>query len=438
MNSLLERPLALAAGRIKAFRGLLARLGRDQGGAVVVITGLAMPVLVGAAGLSMDVAAWYMVDRRLQGAADSAAMEAAHLAIAGADIDSGVAQFLSDNNLLDSRTSLSVNVPPRFGAHQGVDNHYEVRLTRPAPLYFTAVLGDMFGWTDSVNADGRGVSARLGLGDQCVVALDTREEGAIFLSGNADVSASCGVASNSSNDLSILLFGSARLRAETVRSVGGIRAFGGGGIESENPVQPFSGRSGNPFASVPIPSDDGCDFSGGTFKDGETLTPGRYCGGLDFKGPVSLEPGLYVVDGGDLTANAKAAVTGEGVTFLLTGDTPEDVGTVTVNGKADLAFSAPDTGPWRGLAIMQDPKAPYRETRSRFNGGSGNRIKGALYFPSGDLRFAGGSTASDGCLRIFAATVTFTGGSTIGNDPDTCESLGLKDAAPSYAVYLVE
>jgi hypothetical protein len=80
---------------------------------------------------------------------------------------------------------------------------------------------------------------------------------------------------------------------------------------------------------MPIPHSrlSGCDHNNYHTTNTETLNPGVYCGGMQLNvGPgnsgsanVTLNPGIYYLDGGSLTVNAGTTLTGTGVTLVFTG-----------------------------------------------------------------------------------------------------------------------
>lgn len=56
---------------------VMARLSRDQRGVTVIVTGFALVLLMGFAGLAIDVAAWMSASDKMQAVADRAAHSAA-------------------------------------------------------------------------------------------------------------------------------------------------------------------------------------------------------------------------------------------------------------------------------------------------------------------------------------------------------------------------
>jgi hypothetical protein len=145
---------------------------------------------------------------------------------------------------------------------------------------------------------------------------------------------------------------------------------------------------------------------------GPTLSPGCY-NGLDFKDKdlITLSPGTYYVNGGELSFGSQANVTANGVTFVLTSknavSNPASIASLKMNGGADVRLTAPTTGPYPGLIIYQDRRAP--NDSPHINGGSNASFDGAIYLPSQDVTFNGNSGLDVVCLRLVTLRVKFSG-----------------------------
>src|SRR5439155_25937162 len=86
-----------------------------------------------------------------------------------------------------------------------------------------------------------------------------------------------------------------------------------------------------------------------------TIQPGIYQGGINIKGLsiVTMNPGVYYLDGGGLQVTGTATVIGTGVTIYNTSDTMAP-GPITINSLGKIALTAPASGTYQGIAIFQD------------------------------------------------------------------------------------
>jgi len=431
-------------GRHRAIRMLLSKIRKflkDESAGALTLTAVLMPMILGFAGMGLDATGWYMHKRSVQNLVDMAAIEAVHSGgyLADQALVSQVNNFLSDRGLDSSRDTLTLSSPPSAGDYVGRSGFTEIILRREVPLNFVNAFYAVTGEEAAVFVSSRAVAGTLIVGTQCIVALDETANRALSFSGNTEVSAGCGVASNSTSTEAIYLGGTAELTAALAMAVGDIEVGGGATLTTESPPQSYSQSINNPYDSLDIPSAGTCDYTGTTrARDDDILSPGRYCGDINVQGQnVVFDPGTYIIDGGDFGSNANAEFSGEGVTFILTGSTAADVGTVNMNGNTTAELSAPTSGDYQGILFFQDPIAEYRDTTALFNGGSNLLLDGVLYFPSGDISFNGGASADPSCLQIFGATVSFNGNSNIGNDETICDALDI-DATTQFRVQLVE
>src|SRR5204863_9763867 len=95
----------------------------DRGGTTAVIFAISLSGVLGAAGLGTEAANWYLVERSMQGAADTAASTAAAALASGAPSSTFTASartiaagygFVNGSN----GTTVTVNYPPRSGNYQ--------------------------------------------------------------------------------------------------------------------------------------------------------------------------------------------------------------------------------------------------------------------------------------------------------------------------------
>ena len=147
---------------------------------------------------------------------------------------------------------------------------------------------------------------------------------------------------------------------------------------------------------------------------GQPMGTCNYCGqgiNINTDQPVTLNPGLYVLDGAPLTINGQATVTGQDVSFYLTVNSSMSAA-ISVSGGATVSLDAPLDGPLPGILFYQDRNAPSNVTH-RFTGGSNMDLEGILYFPNQAVKFAGGTSFEKENMVLITDTVDFTGNSVV-------------------------
>ena len=166
-----------------------------------------------------------------------------------------------------------------------------------------------------------------------------------------------------------------------------------------------------------MPTFSGCNQTNYSAGGGQTITlnPGVYCGGMNIGGgaKVTLNSGMYVLNGGGLTVNNGATLTGSGVTFFNTGQSGQTIAAIDIAGVVPITLSAQTSGTYQGILFIQDRNLSYATTNT-FDNGSTSVLTGTLYFPSTGINYAGGTTQS--YTAIIAKTLTFSNGASIKND----------------------
>ena len=398
----------------KRLKAMGARLRRDTRGNVLLISAIGTASLVGAAGLGVDTAQWYLAKRQLQQATDSGALAAAmNLYRSRAFVESATNEI--DRNFPDTVSIERIVNPPTEGDYEGDTSAIEVVANVSRRLPFSSIFMD----TASVIRT-RSVATIVADGEHCVISLAENGTG-IDVQGDANVNLGCGVAANSPSGISVDLSGSSFLKASPISSVGGID-YSGNNIAADTRLQAYGVPVEDPLAARELETPD--DPEDCTYRrvkvspsDSVTLYPGRYCGGLTIQGEAYMSPGVYIIDGGTLSVSASASVTGEGVTIVLTGDNKGAMADMQINGGAtlDLVAPTPEQDPlWYGILIFQDPIGSNKE--SVVNGGADMTFEGIIYMPNGDLRFNGSAGQHAECLLLIANRVNFSGESSIEND----------------------
>lgn len=388
----------------------LTVLWRDRRGSYSAVAALLFPAIAGFTALGTETGLWFYTHQRMQGAADAAAFSAAVAGMAGSS-----APYVSQGQSVaaghgyvngTNGASVTVNRPPSSGAYAGEPGAIEVVIQQPQQRLFSAVVA-----SGPVNIAARAV-ALSGTGSGCLLALNQTASVDISALGNPQVALTgCTMYANSSSPTALTVGGAASISALSVSVVGGVS--GADKITTTEGITTGAAPIPDPYADVQVPP----FMPGCATASGSTLSPGVYCG-LSIQGNVTLQPGLYVIDGGSFSVNAQANLSGSGVTILLTSSSGASYPDVRINGGATVNLTAAGddtTGPpgmtaLKGLVMYMDRNAPVG-TDVRLNGGSSQNFGGAIYVPRGRVTFTGGSSTGTGagCLHVIGDTIAFSG-----------------------------
>lgn len=401
---------------------------RSEHGNIAVTTTIAMvPIMTGVAGLVDFVSISNKADR-LQNSLDVSALAIAtkyYLGMSGDDLKSLGRDFF-DSNLARVRNDASELVyndqVTDFDASattSGDISHIEVTSTIEQP----GMVGNIE-WRTA-----RRAVVEVAPGQPaCVLALDPTASASVKLQGSTHVVLDgCVIASNSSANDSVSRGGSAQVAAECVTTVGGTNGLTGYntdlecGIPRENQY-----ASLDPLANVVPPSYTACkSVPGGKTK---TLSRGTFCD-KTISGDVTLDPGTYILRGGQIKLGGNGSLTGIGVTiFLMEG------AEFTSNANEIINLSPPSEGSYAGITIYQERTNANAVV---INGGSGSNVTGFIYAPGAHVFYAGNSemSGSGQCIRIVGNTVEMTGNSSVTSN---CEAeLGGKKMYAGRIIRLV-
>ena len=393
----------------------LARFARDDSGASAVVIALCMTVLMGFAGMAVDVGVWYADKRSAQGAADAAAFSGAVDGATGDSNDRVVATakaIAAQYGFTDGTggVSVTVNTPPTSGTHQTAGAVEVIVAKTENPMLTTFFVN-----AASIKARAVALAGSNG-GNYCVLALDP-ESGAsvttdIGLTGNATVDTSkCGMYVNGAGSSALTVGGSSTLLAKYLSIVGNYTTSGSGSLTVSGTKTTGASPVADPYASLATPTPGACAGSN-SFQGTVTIQPGTYCNGFSANAgaSVTMSPGVYVIDRGTFSLNGNSTVTGTGVTIVLTSSTGANYATMSINGGAVFHVTAPSSGATAGLAIVSDRNAPT-STVSTLNGGSTMWMTGAVYFPTQTVTFTGGNNTSSSCTQLIAYHIRYSGNS---------------------------
>ncbi len=394
---------------------------RDQRGNVAILGALAASLVVAGAGFGVETGYWYYEQTRLQQAADAAAYAGAVELRGGGNEDAilaGATAAAKENGFKPGADTIAVVSPATVGGAS--DGHaVKVTISRTETRFFSAMFSD-----DPVVVGASATATYNDTANACVLALDKSASAAVDFGGNTTaVFEGCVVMSNSMASDAAEVSGSAEVTTPCLVAVGDVNVNNGLHLTDCAVSITGSAPAADPFADVEMPQDTGVCKS----DAGANLHPGRYCGGMNLKKNVTLQPGLYIISGGELRINAGAVVQGAGVTFFFTDDA-----SANFNGNARMTLSAPTTGPYAGLLFMGSPDND--DVGNTFNGTADSTFTGALYFPSQAVDYLGNFSGANGCTRVVAKTVSWSGSTTVQVD---CTAEGMENVTVGGVVRLV-
>ena len=471
--------LAMArAGAVRRLRGL----GRGDRGAISPLIVLALVPLIGAFGLAMETSNWYLVQRSMQNAADSAAIAAANNGgtTAAASCASTPGTFDCEaraaarkfgftngtNNVIVTPSCTAVTATgscPAGTCPGGSSACYQVAISQKLPLSLVEVVGYQGNTTigtrlaqnvlASATARTRGA-----LAGYCLLALDT-SNGNIH---GITITGGGGVGNQTNIDLGqcdVFSNGNERCNGSNAKGDFGIAI--GGTASSTTPNcgsaqeinQPTIVENTLSFDSLPVPPNT-CgavsnyhwlgDANYATQAGNHLSGPLTYgtgavikCGDVTLSGDTTItgaSPGsILVIENGQLNLNGFTLqnAAGTGMTVIFSG-TSGDTHIHTPTGSGTLNVGAPTTGTWKGVALWQDPAVSnaggtwdisYAGNTPTFD------LTGLVYMPKATITIQGAinhQIAGLACFGIVAFDMRINGGGSIFPNPTSeCALAGL-------------
>lgn len=398
----------------------------DERGDVLLLGAVGMVAIVAFAGLAIDVGQMRLDKRRLQAAADAAAMAGA-LEISNCsgtahctNMQNAAKQALVENGFSASGITVVTqcgsssatgviltlnNGPCALGSktndpNYGDTNYVEAQVSQPQAMTFARVLG-----INSYRVSARGEAGQ-GSSQYCLYtdASNTSKTGgvanALLINGTATLTATCGIMDDSGASPALILNGGDKVTATSFDVVGSII---NNGSNTVSPT-PSTGASptGDPLSYLTPPSTGGCLQSNYIANSGSvTLNAGTYCGTTIFNGGVTVtfNPGTYVFTG-TVILNGGVNATGSGVTFYFSS------GSWLMNGASHANLTAPTTGTYAGILMYQSSSD---STQMIVNGDTTSKYEGAIYAPAANLTLNGGSNVAAYTI-LDTQSVTVNGG----------------------------
>ena len=319
---------------------------RYPSGQVLALATISMVVLLGFAALGVDMGYLYSTRRRMQTAADAAAVAGATALRDGESYTNAADDVASFNGFTNSQNNVTVTVsePTLPAPYPSGVTYVEVDISQTVPTYFLRVLG-----YKSMKVGARAVSGAVA-GPACIYALDPSGSGSLSLTGNSSLNASCGIVDDSSSSSGLSLTGNITLKATSIGVSGSSFSKSGNITISPQPVtkvatlrDPLAAQA-NSIAPTVGSCSQAASTNGGSYSNSGivttlNLTPAVYSGGMSVSGIIgtvnfaagtygnginlggnvgtaNFNPGQYQNGGG---SGASITVTGNTTTVLAAG-----------------------------------------------------------------------------------------------------------------------
>lgn len=392
-------------------------LWRNQRGSTAILFGITMPMLIGGLGLGFEVSNWYMIQRRMQNAADAAVLAAASNAGANYDIEGKAVS--AQNGFTNGVSGVGVTVLQNVACPGGGTTCYSATITNSVPLYLSPVVG-YAGSGGSVKNLVATAVAKKGTIQRpyCLLALaSSGTTTAISTSGTPTINLSgCSVKSNTSANCN-----GHDLGADYGDAVG--TDSGCGKIQNSGrpaTVDPYAALASNIPAlscggSYPqAPS--GTSWSGTKNLSGNVMI----CGDLKLTANVTVNApsgAVLIIQNGRLDTNGFMIQTssGSGLTVVFTG-TVSGSYTHAPTGSGTLDIAAPTSGPWAGVMLYQNPILTTGVNMAAAGSTPIWHITGLVYLPHATVTLNGSvskSTNGVSCVVLVVDHISISGSATI-------------------------
>jgi hypothetical protein len=337
---------------------------------------LSLPILLGCVGLATDYSNWSRAKAVIQSAADQSALAAARELRLGNSNASTISQVAQNFALaaLASGAGTNPTITTQVASDQ---SNVTVTISQNVATTMPQSLGLPFA---TVRAKAR--ARVLGGKPLCMLALHPKSSHGLQAQGNSHVTATgCAIYSNSTNPNSLWVSDTSVIDSASICSAGGYTGSSSNFTtlpQTDCPVLP------DPLASRPAPTvGSTCDYTNLTIEEKTvSLLPGTYCGGITVTegGVANLQPGVYIINNGNLSVNSGSSLIGANVGFFLTGKSTS----IAFTGTSTIDLTAPASGIMAGILFWEDPTSGGGKNHT-IGSSNARNLLGTLYFPQSAL-----------------------------------------------------
>ncbi len=411
-------------------------------GTVAVLVAVCLTVILAVLAIALDGGGLLAERRHAQATADAAALAAAcdlyenFWTNSGAD-PSGTAAASARTTAAangytnDGTTSVvTVNIPPASGDYVGMAGYVEVIVQYNEQRGFSTIFN---GGTVPVKARavalGSAVAANVG-----ILVLDPTSKGSFSAQGSGTTTVTdTPVVVDSNNSAAAVGGGGGTVTAQEFDITGNYVLTGG--AQFNGPIHTGRRPMPDPLVDLPVPdktamavqSNKKVQYTQGS----QTLLPGVYSGGISVSGTgsLTLQPGIYYMDGGGFSFSGQGNLSGAGV-MIYNAPGNGNSGGISVSGQGSMILTGPTSGVYQGVTFFQDRTSNV--TGNVQGAGGATSITGTFYFAGALLNVSGnGGVSNLGSQYIsYDLALGGNGGININWKPH--------DVAHKRSIYLVE
>jgi hypothetical protein len=435
------------------------RLRKDERGAVSILMGFLIIPLVGFLALGFEVSNWYMITRGMQNASDAAAIAAAINNSANYDVEARAvaAQYgfvNGTNNITVTPSKCGATPPPNSpcAACPTVNTCYSVNISGYTPLLLSQVVG----FQGSGNVNG---SLQKQLGAVAVAKAATQPQPVCLLalakSGTTPAINTNGAPTGNMNGCDSMSNTAANCNGHDLGlgisfAVGSNSGCGAQQVQNAAMADPYQTQISTNIAATSNPctapyaqeTKHGNSYTGGVPLSGTYNWSGNIyrCGDQELTADVTIAnttgggPAVIIIENGNLDTNGHVLQTANGsfATIVFTGSTSAYNHTLVdlTNGTGGgLNITAPTSGPWAGMAIVQDPNLTTGLDVAAAGNSPTWNITGLIYMPHASITLKGAidkSNFGNQCVVMVADNFQISGtGGIMKTDIGGCPAAGL-------------
>ncbi len=382
----------------------------EHGQALILIV-FGIMAMFGITALAVDGGSAYADRRRVQNAADAAALAGALARINGESWVQTTYQVARQNGYDNNGTGnvVEIHSPPVSGSYAGDIEYIQVRITSHLRTYFASVIG-IPQITNVAEAVARSKPAQYKpmFDGAAVVSLapssDCDENKSFWMHAEATLDITGGGVFVNSNNPTCALMQQAN---GSIRINDGfpIQVVGEYDIKKPALLTPYPPTTN--AAAVPYPPPFfmpkvGCPNEAEISLDGHTMSPGNWGDPFPPPGVVSLESGIYCLDG-DFTMGGGVLEGGEILIYMKHGQ-------LHISGAAQVNLTAHHGGKYAGLLIYQ----PIDNTHLMvLNGNEKSSYMGAILAPGAPIKIKGNDSTFGFHGQIIGYTIEGDGNSNV-------------------------